>query len=240
MKPTIRYVLGALMAVALLGGCSEGQDTEEVEKQAEETVAEAEETVEAAGEAAKDKVEEAEKKVERAAAESMRLDEDVPKRAVAVLQPTKGNEVTGTVTFEPVDEGLEVNAKASGLSEGEHGYHIHLYGDCTAADGTSAGTHFNLEGSSLDPPEDIDRITGNLGNLSAGKNGKAEHDTVLEGASLTGPKSIVGRSVIVHAEANDPGKPPIGAAGARQACGVIGIAEPEGDGSSSGGDADGE
>lgn len=144
--------------------------------------------------------------------------------AVAVIHPTEGNNATGTVTFKKVADGIQVHAEAQGLNEGKHGFHIHLYGDCRAADGTSAGTHFNFEGSSTNPPADIDRITGNLGNLNADSEGMATADTLISNATLNGPKSIIGRAVIIHAKPNDPSQPPIGAAGARLGCGVIGIA----------------
>jgi Cu-Zn family superoxide dismutase len=158
--------------------------------------------------------------------EGTRLEEDRARAAVAVLHATEGNDVSGTVRFTPADGGLRVNAKVFDLSEGRHAYHVHLYGDCSANDGTSAGTHFNFLGSSTNPPDDIDRITGNLGDLDADAEGRATHVTQVEDASLTGPKSIIGRSVVVHASANDPEQPPIGGAGPRLACGVIGIAEP--------------
>lgn len=147
--------------------------------------------------------------------------------AVAVMHPTEGNDVSGTITFEQSSEGVEVHAEVSGLPEGKHGFHIHLYGDCRAPDGTSAGTHFNFEGSSKNPPKNIKRITGNLGNLDAGSNGEATADTVISNAKMNGPKSIIGRAVIVHEKPNDPSQPPIGAAGSRLSCGVIGIANPE-------------
>lgn len=213
--------VAALAAVLALAGCSEGQDTEQMRQDAEQAVERAQQEAEQA-------MDQAENKVREVMAKYQRLDEDKPQRAVAILHPTEGNDVSGTVTFTPTDDGLEVSTQASGLAPGEHGYHIHIYGDCTAPDGTSAGTHFNLEGSSLNPPEDIDRITGDLGNLEAGEDGTATHETMLEGAELTGTKSIIGRAVIVHEKPNDPNDPPIGGAGSRQACGVIGIANPEG------------
>ena len=43
--------------------------------------------------------------------------------------------------------------------------------------------------------------------------------------SFEGPQSIIGRSVIVHAQADDFKTQPTGASGARVACGVIGIAK---------------
>ncbi|MEJ2055252.1 MAG: superoxide dismutase family protein, partial [Calditrichaceae bacterium] len=66
-------------------------------------------------------------------------------KAVAVIHPTKGNSVHGTVYFEKVPEGIKVIADISGLSPGKHGFHIHEFGDCTAEDATSAGGHFNPE-----------------------------------------------------------------------------------------------
>lgn len=153
--------------------------------------------------------------------------EDTPGAAIAVMHGTAGHaDITGTVHFMPTADGLAYTANAHGLPPGMHGYHIHLYGDCSSADGKSAGTHFNLKGSSLHPPKDIKRITGNLvGNLDADASGDATAKGTLKGASLTGAKAIIGHSVIIHEKANDPSQPPIGAAGSRLACGVIGMAE---------------
>ena len=105
-----------------------------------------------------------------------------------------------------------------------------MYGDCSSGDGKSAGTHYNLQGSSKNPPADIDRITGDLGDLDVGEDGTASDEGMLDGASLTGAKALIGRGVIIHETPNDPSQPPIGAAGSRQACGVIGIAEPDSEG----------
>lgn len=160
--------------------------------------------------------------------------EDMPKAAIAVLHGTEGNaDITATIRFTPQDGGIAYTTEAQNLPEGGHGYHIHLYGDCSSGDGKSAGTHFNLQGSSKNPPKDIDRITGDLGNIDGGTS--ASHEGTLDNASLTGAKSIIGRGVIIHEKPNDPSQPPIGAAGARLACGVIGIAEAQS--GAAGGDA---
>jgi len=145
--------------------------------------------------------------------------------AIAVLHPTQGSETRGTLHFEATENGLAVEGEVSGLEPGAHGTHVHLLGDCSAADGTSAGTHFNFQGASREPPADIDRITGNLGDVVAGPDGRGRLDAVLPRASLQGPYSILGRAVVVHAKPNDPEQPPIGGAGARLACGVVGIDE---------------
>jgi Cu-Zn family superoxide dismutase len=146
-------------------------------------------------------------------------------RAIAVLHPTRGQEVQGTIAFTQTPEGVRVKAEVIHLPSGKHAYHVHLYGDCSGSDGKTAGTHFNFQSSSKEPPENIDRITGNLGNLEADADGKATVESLIEHASLHGPYTIVGRSVVVHAKANDPSSPPMGAAGSRLACGVIGIDE---------------
>ncbi len=148
-------------------------------------------------------------------------------QAVAVLHPTEGNDVSGTVTFTKVDGGIRIEAEVSGLSEGAHGFHIHQYGDCTAPDGTSAGGHFNPEDVEHAGPDDDPRHVGDLGNLEAGSDGTATYSRVDEHLAFSGEHSIIGRAVIVHQDEDDLESQPTGAAGPRMACGVIGIANPE-------------
>lgn len=154
-----------------------------------------------------------------------------PEAGIAILQEANDSGVHGVVHFEPAASGVRVVTEVAGLPAGRHAYHVHLYGDCSAKDATSAGTHFNFVGSSTDPPDDIERITGNLGELVSEGAEPVRHQALVELASLAGPKSIIGRAVVVHARGNDPDSPPIGDAGARIACGVIGIDAPPGNGS---------
>ncbi len=147
-------------------------------------------------------------------------------RAIATLRPTKGNEVAGTVAFEEKPGGgLKVTTDVNGLAPGKHAYHIHVLGDCSSPDAKSAGPHFNFEGSSLEPEHP--HITGDLGDLLAGEARTARADITLPKATLQGPYSILGRSVVIHEKPNDPTKPPDGAAGPRLACGVIGVDDPD-------------
>lgn len=146
-------------------------------------------------------------------------------KAVAVLQPTKDNNVKGTVTFTKAQNGVRVLAAIEGLSPGKHGFHIHEYGDCSAPDATSAGDHFNPHGAPHGAPTDVKRHVGDLGNVEADISGKARLDWVDPLLSFEGKDSIIGRSIIVHAEPDDLKTQPTGGAGARVACGVIGFAK---------------
>lgn len=143
--------------------------------------------------------------------------------AAATLSPTEGHEVRGTVTFTEVDEGVRVVARVQGLSEGEHGFHIHENGDCSAADASSAGGHFAPEGSPHGRPTDSpsERHTGDLGNLEANAEGVARYERVDTLITLgEGSNSIVDRAVIIHEQPDSFGQP-AGNAGPRLACGVI-------------------
>lgn len=146
-------------------------------------------------------------------------------RAIAVLHPTQGSEARGTVTFDQADGGIAISADIEGLEPGNHGFHIHELGDCSAPDGTSAGGHFNPEGASHGGPTVQDRHVGDLGNVTADDAGAAHYERTDDRIAFEGAPSIIGRAVIVHAGEDDLTTQPTGDAGARVACGVIGIAQ---------------
>ena len=144
-------------------------------------------------------------------------------KAVAVLHPTTGNKVTGVVTFTRAPDGIKVVADVEGLTPGMHGFHVHQYGDCSAPNADSAGGHFNPEGMPHGGPMSQERHVGDLGNITADKDGKAHFEWTDKLLSLEGRDSIIGRGLIVHAMADDLVSQPAGNAGPRVACGVIGI-----------------
>ncbi len=147
------------------------------------------------------------------------------KTAVAVLVPTKGSEVAGTVRFMQTEKGVRVIADISGLTPGEHGFHIHEFGDVTAPDGASAGGHFNPAHVPHGAPDAAQRHAGDLGNLKADATGHATVDYVDAVLTFDGPASIIGRGVVVHADPDDLKSQPSGNAGKRVATGVIGVAK---------------
>jgi len=143
--------------------------------------------------------------------------------AVAVLHPTAGNQVTGTVHFAATAQGIQITADLDGLTPGDHGFHVHALGDCSAPDGTSAGGHFDPDGTPHAGPDAAQRHVGDLGNITADANGHAHYERTDTVIALDEAHSIVGRAVVVHGGADDFTSQPSGAAGPRVACGVVGI-----------------
>ena len=147
-------------------------------------------------------------------------------KAIAVLHATGENKVTGTVTFTSVGDGLQVHAEITGLTPGKHGFHVHEFGDCSAADLSSAGGHFNPTNEPHAGPDAAARHAGDMGNIEADASGNAKLDYVDHHISLSNDQtSVIGRSVVVHAKPDDLKSQPAGDSGARIACGVIGRAK---------------
>lgn len=145
--------------------------------------------------------------------------------ASARLQPTSGNTATGTVEFTQRGDKVLVVADITGLTPGEHGFHIHEKGDCSAPDGTSAGGHFNPSAQAHGNPDGPHHHFGDLPQLTADASGRAKLSVELDSITLNaGSGNIVGRGVIVHAKADDYQTQPTGNSGGRVACGVIAAA----------------
>ena len=149
-----------------------------------------------------------------------------PLQAIAVLHATAGNKVSGIVKFTEVADGVQVQAEITGLTPGNHGFHVHEFGDCSAPDVSSAGAHFNPTNKPHAGPDALERHVGDMGNVGADSSGKAKLEYVDHQISLTNDQqSVIGRSVVVHAKADDLKSQPAGDSGARIACGVIGRAK---------------
>jgi superoxide dismutase, Cu-Zn family len=142
--------------------------------------------------------------------------------ATATLAPTQGNTAAGTVTFTQKGDKVTVSAKVTGLTPGGHGFHIHEKGDCSAPDAMSAGGHFNPTNKPHGSPDAPDHHAGDMPMLQADASSNATLTTDLAGLTIgSGTTDILGKSVIVHKDADDYKTQPTGNSGARVACGVI-------------------
>jgi superoxide dismutase, Cu-Zn family len=141
----------------------------------------------------------------------------------ATTRPTANN-VTGTIRFDPKPDGsVRVTGTITGLEpNGKHGIHIHETADMSAPDLTSTGGHFNPSGHQHGAPGSGTHA-GDLGNLTADASGQATIDLTVSAISVgTGEANdVVGKPVIVHAQADDLTSQPSGNSGDRIAGGVI-------------------
>ena len=152
-------------------------------------------------------------------------------KIINATQPENGTVVIngdGTVTFTPTGtDGCDTSVAATltGLpAESVVGWHVHEFGDISAADGSATGGHYN-PGRVLHalPPAAV-RHAGDLGNLLPASVAGVAVVRAQFSAALT-TRAAVGRGLIIHALRDDGGQP-TGNAGARLAQCVLGVAAP--------------
>lgn len=145
--------------------------------------------------------------------------------ARATLEPRSDSNVTGTAEFVRRDDGqIELTLRIEGATPGTHASHLHEFGDCSAPDASSAGSHWN---PTTHPHgewgDDGGHHLGDLGNIEVGEDGTGELTMTTDRWEIGtgGMADIVGTAVIVHTSADDFETQPTGNAGGREACGVV-------------------
>lgn len=144
--------------------------------------------------------------------------------ATANLSSASGSLASGRLQLVPMGDGVHVTGEIGGLKpNGTHGFHIHETGDCSAADASSAGGHFNPAQQPHGRASNPKHHAGDNDNLVADAQGVARVDAHFAGIVLGGggANDVVGRAIVVHASPDDYVSQPAGNAGARIACGVI-------------------
>ncbi|MDO4708992.1 MAG: superoxide dismutase family protein [Pseudomonadota bacterium] len=148
----------------------------------------------------------------------------VPVEASISLEAKSGSQVAGELRLVREGEGVRLTGQIRGLSaNGEHAFHIHESGDCSAEDGSSAGGHFNPTAQAHGRSAHGEHHLGDQDNLQANAEGVAEVNAFFPGVSLGdgAASDAAGKAVIVHAGVDDYTSQPTGNAGGRIACGVI-------------------
>lgn len=156
---------------------------------------------------------------------------DNPRTAIAHLV---SEDINGSIIFTEVDGGVHVIGTITGLVAGSYGFHIHELGDTSSCD--AAGAHYNPDGTTHGGRDHNVRHVGDLGNIQfvGADSAVAGVDFVDDVIALRGRNSILGRTLMLHAGEDDLGlgghetSLTTGNAGARVACGVIGIQSPTG------------
>ena len=146
--------------------------------------------------------------------------------ATVNLASASGSLVSGKATLQPMGDGVHLRGTVGGLApNSQHGIHVHEKGDCSAADASSAGGHFNPTASAHGRAGSGPHHAGDMDNLAADSEGVAQINIHLHGVTLGGgaANDIAGRALVVHAAPDDYATQPAGNSGARVACGVITI-----------------
>lgn len=141
-----------------------------------------------------------------------------------VFESKSNSAVTGNATFKEKSGKVTFIAIMSGLKPGIHAIHIHEKSDCTAADGSSAGGHWNPTFKKHGKWGAGECHKGDIGNFVADEKGNGSITLTTDEWAIGGEdasKNIIGKGLIVHQGADDFISQPAGNAGARIACSAI-------------------
>jgi Cu-Zn family superoxide dismutase len=145
------------------------------------------------------------------------------KKAGGKIEAKSTSKVGGDVTFaSTADNKVMVTVHVTGATPGDHGVHLHEKGDCSAADASSAGGHFNPTSQAHGAPMAEHHHAGDFGNLKVGADGTGTLTLTVSDLTVdNGPNGVVGKSLVIHEKADDMTTQPSGNSGARQGCAVI-------------------
>ena len=137
------------------------------------------------------------------------------------IDAKSGTNTQGTAKFTQTGKTDELDLNVYKLTPGIHAVHIHEKGDCSTADASSAGGHWNPTGHNHGRWGTDSYHKGDIGNLAADKDGTARKifktDQWCIGCKDES-KNILGKSLIIHAAEDDFKTQPTGNAGGRVGC----------------------
>lgn len=146
------------------------------------------------------------------------------KKLNLVFESKSGSTAVGLASFIEKNGKVTFNATLSGLKPGVHAIHIHEKSDCSAADGSSAGGHWNPTFKKHGKWGVEEYHKGDIGNFTADEKGNGTISLTTNEWCIgceDKTKDILGKGLIVHQDADDFVSQPTGNAGARIACSAI-------------------
>jgi superoxide dismutase, Cu-Zn family len=153
--------------------------------------------------------------------------EDMIEIDMFALTPEGSGKKIGTITAKDTPSGTEFTPDLSGLSPGEHGFHLHLEPNCAPAEqdgqsvaGLAAKGHFDPDNTGIHAGPGGNGHLGDLPALQADPEGRAVRPVVAARITTSG---LRGHALIIHAGGDNYSDIPnkLGGGGQRIACGVI-------------------
>jgi Cu-Zn family superoxide dismutase len=136
-------------------------------------------------------------------------------------------EIIGIIEFKDTAKGLKVIPNLRGLSEGQHGTHVHQNPSCDPAEkdgkmvpGLGAGGHFDPDNTGVHQGPQGQGHLGDLAVLYVDAKGNATRSSFAPRLKTT---DLVGRAVVIHSGGDNYSDVPkkLGGGGSRVACGTI-------------------
>jgi len=143
------------------------------------------------------------------------------------LTPDGNGAKIGEIVVSENADGTLFTPKLTGLSEGLHGFHLHVNGSCDAAEkdgkmvpGLAAGGHFDPQQTNSHQGPYSDGHLGDLPPLYVDASGAA---TLPVLAPRLHPQDLKGHALMIHQGGDNYSDTPkaLGGGGARVACGVV-------------------
>lgn len=117
--------------------------------------------------------------------------------AVVEMFPVNRSKVRGMIKLRATDQGVLLRGKLTGLVAGQYGFGVHEKGDC-GLDGKSVGPYFE-GGNKMAPLGHLEDLT-----IDKDKVDGLNVDRTEAHLKLSGPYSVLGKTIVIEAWPTDP------------------------------------
>lgn len=118
--------------------------------------------------------------------------------AVAEMYPVRRGNVHGLIRIRLTDQGVLLRGTLTAMTAGRYGFGVHENGDCSAHDARSAGDYLVGSKGTKEAP------IGHLEDILIEHAENPEFQRLEPKLSMSGPDSIIGKSVVIEAWPTDP------------------------------------